>query len=70
MTTGGDRLDAGELLNALPDPILAITADGPGVPTGRLREAGIQGLLHKPLEIERMLALLAAPRAPWPAGRD
>lgn len=46
-------VDAGQL------PILAITADGPGVPRARVREAGMQGLLHKPLEIEAMLALLA-----------
>lgn len=47
-------------------PILAITADGPGVPAARLRESGMQGLLHKPLEVDRLLALLQESQA---AGR-
>lgn len=47
------------LVDPLQLPILAITADGPGVPLSRLRDAGMQGLLHKPLDVPRMLALLA-----------
>ncbi len=62
---GMDGYAAARAIRAVVDserlPILAITADGPGVPAARLRDAGIQGLLHKPLEIEKMRSLLAIP---------
>ncbi|MDE3010523.1 MAG: response regulator [Pseudomonadota bacterium] len=60
---GMDGYAAARAIRTLVDrvqlPILAITADGPGVPLTRLRDAGMQGLLHKPLDVPRMLALLA-----------
>jgi CheY-like chemotaxis protein len=47
-----------QLVDASRLPIFAITADGPGIPTARLQAAGMQGVLHKPLDIERLMALL------------
>jgi CheY-like chemotaxis protein/PAS domain-containing protein len=44
-------------------PIFAVTADGPGVTHSMINAAGMQGLLYKPLDVERLVGLLAAERA-------